>query len=163
TNGFAQRGAPPRKVLLDWIDRLAAAQLTSTDPKMIQPGLELVRDLKIGSAFADCSRLAKADSKFAELRPIALDAASAANPEASIDVLRLVLENAKEPVEIRRKAAENLALLSNLAAARKLQAALLPISSQDLAGVIARGMSRNKESGLELAKLFDERKASVLL
>jgi putative heme-binding domain-containing protein len=162
-NGFAQRGTPVRPRLSEWIDRLAGAQLAVSDVKALQQGLELVRDLKIASAFKSSAAFTKPETKFVDLRPLALDAAAAANPDAAVEVLRVVLENAKEPAEIRRKAGENLGSLSHLPAARAVMIAHLPVASYELAGVIARGLSRGEESAKELARLFDERKISALL
>jgi putative heme-binding domain-containing protein len=163
SKGFAQRGSPLRPRLQQWIDELAAVQLNAADAGSVRQGLELVRDLKVGSAFATTASLIKPQSKHADLRGLAMDAAAAANPEAAVSILKAVLGEAREPTELRRKAAENLGSLVHLAESRSTLAAQLPLASQELSSVIARGMSRNADAARDLAKLLDERKASVLL
>ena len=162
-NGFAQRGAPQPPRLNEWISRLAGAQLGAGDGRIVADGLELVRDLKVASAFDAVAALSTPGSKFKDQRSLALDAATAANADKAIPVLKTVLDEPKEPTELRRRAAENLGSLVHMTAARAALAAQLPHASQELAGVIARGMSRNAQAAKDLAALLDERKVSVLL
>jgi putative heme-binding domain-containing protein len=163
SSAFAQRGIPPRKRLTDWIDRLATSQLSLAGMDEVRAGLELVRDLKIASAFDRTAEFAKPTGKFGEHRGLALEALAAAKPEKAVPLVAHVLADNAESVEIRRKAAEVLGSMTNLHSARMALLSQAPTASQELAGVIVRGLSRNAESAKELAKLFDARRISVLL
>jgi putative heme-binding domain-containing protein len=162
TNGFAQRGTPTPPKLREWVNELALHFLDAPEVDNVRTALELVRDLKVAAGF-DHAAEAVTKPKFGELRPLAMEAMSASDATKSIPVLAAILDNNAEPSDMRRRAAESLGGMTNLAAARAALLQAAPIASQDLAAVVVRGLVKNVESAKEVVKLFDERKISVLL
>jgi len=158
-----ERGAQLPDDIAAWAKRVAIVLLSGTEQTLVQGGIELARELRLVDLHAQLLALAAADTKFAELRPAAIDACVDNDAERSISLLGNILGGEREPLPLRQKAA---AVLGNMnhEAARQALLEHLRGASDRLAVEIAAGLARRADGGgLLLAEIATGKASPRLL
>ena len=145
--GLQERGVAPPDHVHRWAEAAARRLLAADSPPLVQGGIELARELKLGALQDELANLASAAEQPVELRSAAIDACVQNDAEGSIAMLRALLGKAAERLPLRQKAA---AALANLAqpAAREALVAELRTAADRLAVEIAAALAL-KPAGAE--------------
>ncbi|MBI2823662.1 MAG: HEAT repeat domain-containing protein [Planctomycetia bacterium] len=157
-----ERGRPVPDEITAWAGRLTAQLLAGAEQARVRDGIEMARELRVGSAFEPLASLAARSSRFADLRVPAIDACVANSAEQSVPVLSGILSDAAEAMAIRQKAAGALAGMA-LPAAREVLIEQLRAAPEKLSLEIARGLANTRDGGEALLAEVTAGKASPRL
>lgn len=142
--------------------RTGAALLAADDKPLVQSGIDLAREMRLQSLFAQLAALAAPAAKFAELRAGAIDACVVNDGERSVPLLSEILGGAAEAAPLRQKAAGALASINSEAARQEL-VKHLRLASDRLALEIAVGLAARKPGAEQLLAEISAGKASPRL
>ncbi|HEY1601532.1 MAG TPA: HEAT repeat domain-containing protein [Pirellulales bacterium] len=141
-----ERGLPIPPATSDWADRVTTLLLTDAQQPAVQRGIELARELRVATAFDALAALAGRESRFADVRPAAIDACTANDVHRTVPVLAKIVAEAAEAMPLRQKAAATLAA-ANLPESRAVLTDQLRAAPVQLAIEIARGLAGSADGG----------------
>ncbi len=144
-----ERGEPLPPAVASLGLEVAKRLLSDMRSQTVSQGIELARELRLPQLRDDLAALAGSESKFAKLRPAAVEAILAYNPAGSLPLLTQIMGSSDEEMSLRTKVAEELATV-NRDDVRAALVAHLRTAPHQLAVAIARGLSTNPEGGRAL-------------
>lgn len=153
-----ERGAKRPESLLTDANSLAKQLLDSKNPAQRLKGFELVSTLRLTSLQKDLLSVVKAEAD-SQLRSAAMDACIVTEPQTAIPILREVIADDQEPLNVRQKAAQALATANNNDARHHLLE-LLRTAPSALAVEIAAGLAANRPGGEALIAAIERGTAS---
>ena len=113
--------------------------MTSADEGQVRTGIDLAREFHV-PVFDELARAAGRESKFAGLRPAAIDACMTCDRQRAIELVAAVLASPTEPMRLRQHCATALARTNNDQSRAEL-IAQLQTAPERLAVAIANGLA----------------------
>lgn len=160
----ATRGAKVPDRLRTAYETLIVQLLQSNDANLVRQGIELARDVRSPALFAGkLDTLAKPETKFADLRGAALEAAVACNRKDGTTLAQGLLGSSHEPIALRQKAAQVLGTLGDDAAAHDVLAASLATAPERLGIEIAAALGNSKNGAQRLLATIEKGTATPWL
>lgn len=160
--GLQQRGTSLPAELIALAERTAATLLREPEIGAVHHGVELVRELRLASLWGELARLAGAESRWPELRPVALDTCLAVDAARTVQLATAVLGGEDEPLSLRQKAAAVLGGIRTPESAAALLAQL-PTAPEAVAAEIAFALALRGETAEALLELVTQGKAPARL
>jgi putative heme-binding domain-containing protein len=160
--GLEERGRGLSEALTTWTLSLGQELLESADRNDVQSGLELARQVRLPQWHEPAARHAGRAAQYAELRPLAIDACAACDPERSRSLLVALVGDAAEPMPLRQKAASALGGMNTPASRRELST-LLKEAPATLAVDIATALARSRPGAEQLLTMIEQGQASPRL
>jgi putative heme-binding domain-containing protein len=159
--GVQERGATLPGDVVDWVKQVAETLLSADNEGQARQGIELARDLRL-PLFDQLASAAGRESRFAQLRPAALDACVANDASRAQALVASILTEPAEPIDLRQHAARTLAAI-NTDESRARLLAHLQAAPERLAVEIAAALAESSQGGEGLLAAVSEGKASARL
>jgi putative heme-binding domain-containing protein len=140
---------------------LATKLLAADDEGQARQGIELARDFRL-PLFDQLAAAAGRESRFAPLRPAAIDACVANDAGRALMLVTGILADSSEPLDLRQHAARTLAAINTDESRAGLQAQLQS-APERLAVEIAAALADSPQGGEALFAAVGEGKASARL
>lgn len=160
--GVQERGLPLSDEARAWAVELADRLLASTKPNELLAGIQLAGSLRLDSAEEGLLRIATSREAPEKQRVAALNSLAAIDPKKHGPFLARILDDAREPLELRTQAATALARLNTPEALVRLTNAL-PTAPAHLQTVIALGLAGSPAGAEKLLEAVAAGKASARL
>lgn len=159
--GVQERGATMPSDVIDWAKQVAEKLLSADNEGQARQGIELTRDFGL-PLFDQLAAAAGRDSRFAQLRPAAVDACVANDAGRAHSLVTNILTDSAEPLDLRQHAARTLAAI-NTDESRASLLAQLQSAPERLAVEIAAALADSPQGGEGLLAAVSEGKASPRL
>jgi putative heme-binding domain-containing protein len=159
--GLQERGTMIPGNVIDWGKRVAEELLATGNERQARQGIELARDFPL-PIFDQLASAAGRESRFATLRPAAIDACVANHPVRALAIVTEILADSTEPIDLRQHAARTLAAI-NSDDARDALLSQLPSAPERLAIQIAGALANSPQGGEALLTAISEGRASARL
>ena len=153
-----ERGSAVPQEISQWGLRIAEGLLLSDDEFTVYGGIELARELKLKELGDKLAQLAVQSSDSA-IRSMAMDALTAIDGELALNVLKSILQDVTEPLDVRDKAADTLGKLDD-DRGRRLLAQQLEAAPLGLTATIARRLALTPDGAELLLAAIGQGKAS---
>ena len=153
------RGMQTPEALVERANDVATKLLSSARAGQLAQGAELAREMKLNAVRPQLEQLATSN-KFPGVRPAAIDACVACDPAGSVPMLARITGSAAEPMALRQKSAQALAVVNNEAAHREL-VGLLAYAPASLADDLAAGLASAPQPAELLLSAMESGKASA--
>ncbi|MBM4001465.1 MAG: c-type cytochrome [Planctomycetes bacterium] len=160
--GLRTREPGLTRPLEDWAHALINELLDDSDDSSVYLGLELAWDLRWARASERIERLASSTTPIPSLRSFAIDSLAAVSGEQATAFLERIVEDVREDLDAREKAADALAK-STGPSGRAAMRRQLPAAPGRVATALARGLAHTPNGAPELLDAIEQGAASARL
>jgi putative heme-binding domain-containing protein len=156
SSSLQARGEPLSEQQLAWAKQLTSSLLAARKPNQLVEGLQLAKQFNSVEAFDRIANLMMQSNQTTSVRAAAMDAATAIDGPRSLAMLRALLANSEESVELRTLAANLLAQHAHLEEARVALLKQLAQPAEPLKLPIAIGLASSPHGAPALLNALEE-------
>ncbi len=160
--GTRERGGRFDEETRTWAEAVVSRLLTASDPGLLQAGLDLAGQLRIGSTASRLREISQDRKQHEDRRIAAMQALIALDAAGQIEPLGRLIADGSEAISLREKAANVLAGINSPAARAEL-VKHLPTVPARLQVALAVGLAASREGAEALLLAIAEGKASARL